>query len=188
MSKQSPLSLLLKPFVNKNKELYKNDADMLKSFDGLTLDDLQITNIQHGSNGARTASIDSTTKNFSGPDQKWQSCSVHSKKVLELTSATALGDKAEAQAQEPGVYVYGTDADAKYVVVISEGTAEEQQPDIATGVLLNALKFDIPAEQITATDGTIIVEGDTIYGEVEYVVAKAAPTVLQAGDEMDLNS
>jgi hypothetical protein len=188
MSKQSPLSLLLGPFVQKNQQLYKADKEMLKSFEGLTLEDLQITNIQHQADGVRTANIDSQGRNFTGPDQTWKSANVNSPKVLTLTDSETLADTDAAQAkQEPGVYLVGEGADAKAVVVIAEGTAEAQQADAATAVLIDALKYDIPADQITATDGTIIVEGDTIYGEVDYVVAKAPVAELQPGEPMDLN-
>lgn len=186
-AKLNPLILLLAPFVAKNQEIYANDAEMLASFDNLELSDLKIGEITKV-DGVHTAHIDSKTRNFVGPDQKWRPASVHSDKVFELVTGEILEDKsAVAEITVPGVYSYLTEAgESKHIIVIPADTAVTDEFTAAVAVLEAALLYDLPNEQFGLGDGVIVVNGDTITGEVEYATAKAAMIVLPEGPIMDL--
>lgn len=186
-AKLNPLILLLGPFVAKNQEIYANDPAMLASFDNLTLDDLKIGQITKV-DGVHAAHIDSKTRNFVGPDQKWRPASVHSDKVFELVSGEILDDKAAvAEITVPGVYTYlSEEGESKHIIVIPNGTGTDDAFGAAVTVLEAALLYDLPNDQFSLGDGVILVNGDTITGEVEYAVAKAAMIVLPEGPIMDL--
>lgn len=188
-AKLNPLILLLGPFVAKNQEIYANDPEMLASFDNLELSDLKIGQITKV-DGVHTAHIDSVTRNFVGPDQKWLPASVHSDKVFELVTGEILEDKAAvAEVTVPGVYSYLTEAgESKHIIVIPTGTGADDSFAAAVAVLEAALRYDLPNDQFSlgAGGGTILVNGDTITGEVEFAVAKAAMIVLPEGPIMDL--
>lgn len=186
-AKLAPLVLLLGPFVTKNQEIYANDPEMLASFDNLELSDLKIGAITKA-DGVHSAHIDSTTRNFVGPDQKWRPASVHSDKVFTLTAVEILDNKAAAEdVTTPGVYAYlSEEGETKHIIVVPVGTPVENQSAEAAISLQEALRYDVPVDQIVLGDGVITVNGDTIVGDVEYVVGKAPMIVLPEGAIMDL--
>lgn len=180
-AKLAVLSLLLIPFVAKNQEIYKDDPEMLAKFEDLTVADLEIGEVSK-EDGVHSARISSPTRGFTSRlDQKWRPASVHSDKVLTLTEAEPLESKAAVEALTvPGIYSYLDAAgDIKVVVVIDAETAADQQQSIASFALFEALRYDLPADHIIPGDGVVLVDGDTIAGEVEYVVAAAAVKVLE---------
>jgi hypothetical protein len=183
-----PLLLLLGPFVAKNQAIYKDKPEMLAKFDGLTLEDLEIGAVTKA-NGIHSAHVQSSSRGFtSGPDQKWRPASVHSEKVLDLTVAEPLESKAAVEAlTAPGVYAYlAEDGSMKHIVVIAAGTAAEIQAADASVALYAALRYDIPADQIALGDGVISVNGDTIVGDVEYVLAAVPVATLDDEEVLDL--
>lgn len=186
-AKLAPMILLLGPFVAKNLEIYQGNEEMLASFEDLELSDLIIGPVTKA-DGVHTAHIKSLTRGFEGPDQKWRPASVHSDKVFTQTAEEPLESKEAVEAlTTPGVYAYlDSEGEIKRIVAIPAATALEMQAAEAAIALNDALCYDLPADQIVLGDGVITVNGDTITGDVEYVLATAPMIVLPEGSIMDL--
>lgn len=183
-TKLPALTLLLTAFVLKNQEIYKDDPAKLASFYGLTLDDLTVSEITKV-DGVHSATIESRTRNFEGPDQKWRPVALQTDNLFTLAEEAVLENKAAAEAKTvPGVYGYlDTEGEIKYVVLVAAG---EELAARATALLVEALKYEIPSDHITAGETTLVVDGDTIVGEIEFLVSAPAPIVLPEGPIMDL--
>lgn len=190
-TKLKPMILLLGAFVAKNQEIYKDDSAMLANFSGLTLDDLKFGPITKA-DGVHTATISSPTRGFEGPGQQWRPASIHSDKVFTLKAEEPLDNKAAVEAlSEAGVYSYLDEAgELKHIVVLAPGVEEAEIPVRAGMELMDALNYDIPAEQLVVNDeaSTITVNGDTLVGVVEYVVGKPPMITLPEGSIMDLGT
>lgn len=179
---------LLGPFTAKCLEAYKDQPTELVHFQGLALTDLQIGTVTRAA-GVHTADINSTSRNFTGPKQTWKPASVHSETAFTLTTEEPLEDKAAVEALTvPGVYSYMDDAAAmKYIIVLPTHTVSGDQLTAAKTAAKDALNYDLPAGQFVAgAAGHVLVSGDAIYGEVEYVLAAEAPVVVPEGAAMQL--
>lgn len=187
-AKLAALLPLLGPFTNKCLEAYKDQPAELVHFQGLTLNDLQIGTVTRAA-GIHTADINSATRNFRGPKQTWKPATVHSETAFTLTAEEPLDDKAAVEAlTTPGVYSYMDDTSAlKYIIVLPTHTASGDQLGAAKTAAQAALNYDLPAGQfIAGTASHVLVSGDAIYGEVEYILAAEAPVVVPEGAAMQL--
>lgn len=180
---------LLGPFTAKCLAAYASQPAELGHFQNLTLADLQIGTVTRAA-GVHTADINSTTRNFRGPKQTWKPATVHSETAFSLVTEEALDDKAAvALVTVPGVYAY-MDAEAalKYIAVLPTHTATGA-PSLAAAIAMvkDALQYDLPAGQfIAGTASHVLVNGDAVYGEVEYILAAEDPVVVPEGAAMQL--
>lgn len=188
MAKLAAMLPLLGPFTAKCLAAYADQPEELAHFTGLTLTDLQIGTVARA-NGVHTADINSTSRNFLGPNQSWKPANVHSETAFSLVTAEPLDDKAAVELLTvPGMYSY-MDAEAamKYIAVLPTHTEVADQLASATAMVKEALQYELPAEQfIAGTAGTVLVSGDAVYGEVEYILAAEDAVVVPEGEPMDL--
>lgn len=179
---------LLGPFTAKCLAAYAGQQEELPRFQDLKLSDLVIGTVTRAG-GIHTADIHSTTRNFTGPAQTWKPASVHSETTFKLVSEEPLDDKAAVEAVKvPGVYSYMTGEGAlQYIAVLPAGTASGAQLGAAKTMVQDALNYDLPAKQFVAgAAGHVLVSGDAIYGEVEYILAAEEPVVVPQGAAMGL--
>lgn len=188
-AKLAPMTPLLGPFMAKCQEIYKDSPATLARFTDLTLDDLVIGKVTRAA-GVHTADINSTTRSFKGPKQSWKPATVHSETAFALVTEEALDDKAAVAAiKVPGMYSY-MDADSaiKYIAVLPSDTAAgADQLTAAIAMVKEGLQYSLPANQfIAGTAGNVLVNGDAILGEVEYVLAAVETVVIPEGQSMQL--
>ena len=186
--KLAALLPLLGPFTAKCLDAYKDQPAELVHFQGLKLEDLQIGTVTRAA-GVHTADINSTTRNFRGPKQTWKPATVHSETAFSLVTEEPLDDKAAVIALTvPGVYSYMDDQAAmKYIAVLPTHTAEGDKLAAAKTMIQDALQYDLPANQFVAGAAShVLVSGDAIYGEVEYILAAENPVVVPEGQAMQL--
>ena len=194
VAKIAPLSLLLGPFVAKNQEIYKDDPRMLAKFDDLKAEDLVIGEVSKN-DGLHSASIKSPTRGFEGPAQKWRPVSVHSDKVVTLTSDEVFESKEAAQDMgDSGIFSYLTETgDTKLIIVISDAVGPNDVARTALNVLHQALRYDV-VEDVSHTlpkagqPGSIQIDNHFIVGEIEFVLGKPPADELEEGEPMELKA
>lgn len=86
MATKKSIDLFVNAFSVFNKDRYKDDADKVALFTGLTAADLQISAItENQSTGVMSANIVSQTKNFRGDAQSWTRAKLQNQKILPYT-------------------------------------------------------------------------------------------------------
>lgn len=186
--KQAANLPLLGPFTAKCMEAFKNKPEEQARFKDLTLADLIIGTVTR-KDGVHTADINSTTRNFKAPKQSWTPTSVHNKAAFTLTSTDTLGNKAALQALKvAGVYAYTAASGVRVAVVLPTRTGDAAaQLTAAKAAVKDAIIYDIPDVQLVAgAAGTVLVSGDCVLGEIEYVLAAEDPVVVPEGAAMQL--
>lgn len=186
--KQAANLPLLGPFTAKCMEAFKNKPEEQVHFKDMTLADLIIGTVTR-KDGVHTADINSTTRNFKAPKQSWTPASVHNKAAFTLTSADTLANKVALQALKvAGVYAYTAVSGVRVAVVLPTHTGDAPaQLAAAKAAVKGAIIYDIPDAQLVAgTADTVLVSGDCILGEIEYVLAAEDPVVVPEGPTMKL--
>ncbi|MBS9733499.1 hypothetical protein, partial [Pseudomonas aeruginosa] len=103
-------TIFLDKFVEFNKDRYKDDAEMLALFDGLTLADITISDITaDGANPElQSATVTSVSRNFKGVEQKWLPANINTPFAFVVVNkgAPLTGEDQLAKQTTPGAYVY----------------------------------------------------------------------------------
>lgn len=179
---------LLAPFTAKCLEAFKDKPAEQVHFTGMTLADLVIGAVTR-KDGVHTADINSTVRNFKAPKQSWTPASIHNKTAFTLTSADTLTNQAAVKALKvPGTYAYNGGAGVKIAVVLPTHTGDAAaQLTAAIAAVKDTFNYDLPAAQFVAgSTGTVLVSGDCILGEIEYVLAAEDPVEVPQDPQMAL--
>lgn len=184
-TKLNPVSLLLLAFVARHQEIYKDDPEMLGSFENLTEDDIEVLSVTKQDDNTYSGVIRSVPRNFETPTQKWAPADLQSPNTLDLASEELYASLEEALNQTtPGVYTYlGAEGQTLHaLVVVSEADRKE--------ALRDALKYSVANEQIlwVGDDNSDYLEVDTPYltGVIQYGVVKSGMRMLPEGSIMQL--
>lgn len=176
-------TIFLDKFVEFNKDRYKDDAEMLALFDGLTLADITISDITaDGTNPElQSATVTSVSRNFKGVEQKWLPANINTpfafvvvNKGAPLTSEAELADQTT-----PGAYVYlvgeGEEAVQRVGLVLASTTTTETQAADALALFKANFEYVLDdADVDTATAKVLKVTTNPFTrGELVYEIGKA---------------
>ena len=185
------LQLFLDKFISFNQDRYKDDADILPIFTGLTLDDCDFDAVVKDGAGKNSTSLSSDTKNFTAEDQSWTSAKYSNPVVSTAVNAGTPAENIAALGaiDVPGFYLY-LDADGttvKGALVYSHDTDAVIADDAAT-YLIPACNYELTAADLDVdTDvGSVTVNADTIYEVLRVVRAAQAIVEIPATDYGDL--
>jgi len=195
MAAKTHSALFFERFLAFNLDRYKNNAEMLAKFTGLTEADVTITDITEIAQpvaGSRRSTVTSLGRNFHGIQQDWTPAVAQTKLKLyilqnEEEPLAALADLADQTAA--GAYVYLDGGVEKVGIVIG---SDVDAADFATAVeatLRAALVYDIPTVNVPDGGTTVVLTGDTFNGALEWAqgsepVVEIPPTYYgDLGDE-----
>lgn len=177
--------LFLNKFIEVNEARYIDDPEMLPLFQGLTLAEITITDLNPGAPEAQTATVSSASRNFRGVQQAWTPAFLNSPFAftllntgVPLASVTELGDQTV-----PGVYGY---MDAGKVVpglVLDSDTNAGNLQAKAKAGFQSAYKYVIADSELTVgdTDVSVLLNAYT-RGSIVTVVALVPEKVIPATD------
>lgn len=177
--------LLLNKFVEFNLTRYADDPEMLPLFQGLTLDEVTISDLVTGVAEPQMATISSTSRNFRGLQQEWLPAFINSRHAFTaLNEATPLVDEAALADQTvPGVYLYTSGADVLPGLVLPHDTVPATLEANAISVFQGGYKYVIGDEELTVDDTTLsIALNPYTRGSLVHVTASVAVVEIPATD------
>jgi len=179
------LELFFERFLEYNLERYKDDPKFLALFTGLTFPDVAISQIIEIVDGTRRSSmVVSAKRRFKGLNQIWTPAPAATDLDLyTLQNDTPLASLEEAQEQtEVGLYSYIDGEEIKVVVVIAEATADADIATTVESVFRSAIQYEIVDVEVPAEGTTIVLNGDTYAGELQWVKGLAEILVIPDTD------
>jgi len=179
------LELFFERFLEYNLERYKDDPKFLALFTGLTFSDVAISQIIEIVDGTRRSSmVVSAKRRFKGLNQIWTPAPAATDLDLyTLQNDTPLASLEEAQEQtEVGLYSYIDGEEIKVVVVIAEATADADIATTVESVFRSAIQYEIVDVEVPAEGTTIVLNGDTYAGELQWVKGLAEILVIPDTD------
>lgn len=177
--------LFLNKFLEVNEARYADDPDMLPLFQGLTLAEITITDLNPGVPEAQTATVSSATRNFRGVQQAWTPAFLNSPYAFTLLNTDSpLADLAALQAQTvPGVYGYMADGKVVPGLVLDPDTDEDNRVVNAKVGFQLAYKYVIGDSELVVGSGDVsILMNAYTRGSIVTTVAPHAIKVIPATD------
>jgi len=179
------LELFFERFLEYNLERYKDDPKFLALFTGLAFPDVAISQIIEIVDGTRRSSmVVSAKRRFKGLNQIWTPAPAETDLDLyTLQNDTPLASLEEAQEQtEVGLYSYIDGEEIKVVVVIAEATADADIATTVESVFRSAIQYEIVDVEVPAEGTTIVLNGDTYAGKLQWVKGLAEILVIPDTD------
>ena len=186
-TKLNLVTLLLSAFAARHLEIYKDDPEMLPLFQDLTETDITVKDVVKQEDGTYSGVIQSTSRGFETPTQKWAPADLQSPNTFELANEELYPTLEEALNQTtPGVYAYlGGDGNALHALVVAE------EADFPAAVQA-ALKYDVQPEDVVLPSSdlpaNLTLETPYLTGTIPFGIVKSAMRMLPEGSIMQLGA
>lgn len=177
--------LFLNKFLEVNLDRYADDPEMLPLFQGLTLAEIVISDLNPGVPEAQTATVSSASRNFRGVQQAWTPAFLNSVNAFTLMNKdTPLANLAELSEQTvPGVYGYTDGATVVPGLVLPSDTDSTTLEANAKAGFQSAYKYVIADSELTVGENDLSVTLNAYTrGSIVHVVAEVAVKVIPATD------